>query len=143
MNTTGRYVEEDATRGWVREFIADVGASGPGGTYGLTVGRYVVGGFATAYVLRYAAERSTRVGWAQEYAAEFAGKINGTGLGYWHDAKTGRTWLDVVRATNSEHEALTWALDNGEQAIYDRNDDRVYLTEGFLSQVANVWGQAE
>lgn len=143
MNTNGRYIEQDPTREWVRRFVADVAAGGPGGTYGLVVGRYVVGGFATAWVIPAGANSAQRVSISADFAGRCAGKVHGTGLGYWQDSKTGRTWLDVVQATNSETEALTWALDNGEQAIYDRNDDRVYLTQGFLAEVARVWGQAE
>lgn len=142
MKTNGTYQEQDPTRAWVRSFVEDVAAGGPGGTYGTPVGRYVVGGWEVSVVLPKAATAGQRVDAALSFASDYA-DTQRSGLGYWRDAQTGRYWLDVVRTTNDPAQALTWAQDNGELAVFDRNDDRVIRTGDLLSEVANAWGQAE
>lgn len=140
MNTTGRYQEQNPDREWVRLFVTDVGAGGPGGSYGLTGGRYVVGGWRTSWVLPATASRSDRV----RVALDFVGRNCNTGVavGYWKDGR-GRYWLDVVQATDTLVEALSWALLNGEDAIYDRDGDAVLPTESVKETIANVWGQCD
>lgn len=110
-------------REFAREFVRDVSAGGPGGSYGLARGRYVVGGWANALVLRKGAGTAERLDAALLFVANHSGPF-----GYWTD-DNGRTWLDVVIATDDRVTANRWAIQNGELAIYDRELDRVLQTE--------------
>lgn len=130
------YTEQDPQREYVRRYVSDVAAGGPGGTYGPAVGRWVVGGFRTAFVLPAGADSHQRLRTVLDYVARNAG--SGETLGYWKDDR-GRYWLDVVKATDSAVVALTWAHDNGELAVYDRQNAEVVEVLLFADFVGDAW----
>ncbi len=77
-------------------------------------GRYIVGGYADAVVLRYGASRYERA----LSASAFVAGNPGESYGFWHD-ENGRTWLDVIVAIDCAFSAARCAAQNGEQFVYD------------------------
>lgn len=114
----------DPEREFVRNFIVDVSAGGPGGSYGLRRGRYVVGGWVNSVVIRKQAETAERLRAAMDFTQQHEGPF-----GYWKD-DNGRYWLDVVIGTDDFDTAVRWARTNGEIAIYDtRWDEAINITQ--------------
>lgn len=113
--------DHDDARAHVRDFVKAVSDGGPGGSYGLSRGRFVVGGWVNAVVIRKGASQAERLRAALEFTEH-----HGYGpYGYWTDNVTGRTWLDVVIATDDWQTAVRWADQHGELAVYDRQEDEV------------------
>ncbi len=102
-------------------FVAAVADGGTGGTFGTypNHGRYIVGGFFDAVVIRANATRSQRAA----SAAAFVSAHPHEAYGFWQD-ENGRTWLDIVRPFITLAAAVLIASENGERAIYDTELER-------------------
>ncbi len=102
-------------------FVAAVANGGTGGTFGIHPGhgRYTVGGFFDAVVIRANATRSQRAA----SAAAFVSAHPHEAYGFWQD-ENGRTWLDIVRPFITLAAAVLIASENGERAIYDTETER-------------------